>query len=134
MADKPWYASYDPGVPHEVEIPAVTLPRLLDQSAERFGARPATIFMDRTLTWAELGHLAGRCAALLADLGVRPGDRVALLFPNVPHELIAYYGALRAGAVVVQINPLGTDQDMANCLRDSGAKVLICLLYTSPSP
>lgn len=126
-ANKPWQAWYDPGVPREVEIPAVTLPAMLDRSVERFGDRTATLFMERPLTFAGLGHAVGRCASLLADLGVRPGDRVALLFPNVPHEVIAYYGALRAGAVVVQINPLGTGQDMANCLKDSGAKVLIAL-------
>ncbi len=127
MTEKPWLAAYDPGVPHEVAIPAVTLPVQLDRTAERFAERPAVRFMGRTRTFAELQAEVGRCAALLADLGVRPGDRVALLFPNVPHEVVAYYGALRIGAVVVQVNPLGTAQDMANCLRDSGAKVLVAL-------
>jgi len=127
MTAKAWTAWYDPGVPSEVDIPAVTLPAMLDRSVERFGGRPATVFMGRTLTFAELGAEVGHCASLLAEGGVRRGDRVALLFPNVPHEVIAYYGALRAGAVVVQINPLGTDQDMANALKDSGAKVLIAL-------
>lgn len=127
LGERVWHRSYDAGVPSEIEVPELTLPAVLRRTAERHGRRAATIFMDRSATYGELARRAGMIARLLVDLGVRPGDRVALLFPNVPDEVAAYYGALQAGAVVVQINPLGTPVDMAGALKDSGSSVLIAL-------
>ncbi len=110
-----------------MDIPEVTLPQILRRTAGHFGTRDATVFMGRRLTYAELAREAAKVASLLQSLGVKPQDRVALLFPNVPDEVICYYGAMMAGAVVVQINPLGSEKDMANSLNDSGAKVLVAL-------
>lgn len=127
MDQRAWHRVYDPGVPRDIEVPAVTLPDLLRRTTEASPDRMAIIFRDVRWTYAELSRQAGKVAALLRDLGVKPDDRVALLFPNVPHEVACYYGALMAGAVVVQINPLGTAREMAHALKDSGATVLIAL-------
>jgi long-chain acyl-CoA synthetase len=124
---RPWTRWYDPDVPVEVDVPPVTLADSLRRTAERFPDRPAVIFMDRAWTYRELYARAARFAGALRAAGVAPGDRVALLFPNVPDEVVCYYGAFLAGAVVVQLNPLGTAKDMEDALADSGATVLVAL-------
>ncbi len=125
--DRPWLRHYEAGVPAEIVVPDGTLTDMLRTTARDHPDRDAVVCYGRTSTYAQLGVTAGRVAALLMQAGVRPGDRVALLFPNVPDVVSAYYGALWAGAVVVQLNPLGTDKDIAHALRDSGATVLIAL-------
>lgn len=127
IGERPWHRWYDEGVPRDIAVPGTTLPEQLRRTAERFASRPGTVFFDRPTTYSELFRLAASFAALLKSLGVKPSDRVALLFPNVPLEVACYYGAMLAGATVVQINPLGTEQDMAHALKDSGARVFVGL-------
>ncbi|MFI7744693.1 AMP-binding protein [Kocuria rhizosphaericola] len=79
------------------------LASLLVDTAARLPRRPAVVLDDTVLSYAELDDLSARAAALLRSAGVRPGDRVALIAPNVPHMPIAYYGILRAGSVVVPL-------------------------------
>ncbi|WTB27815.1 long-chain fatty acid--CoA ligase [Streptomyces virginiae] len=97
-------------------------------SAAAHGDRIAIRHETTTLTYAQLDDLTARTAALLQDRGVRPGDRVAVITPNVPHFPIAYYGILRAGAVVVPMNPLLKAPEIAFILRDAGARTVL----TSP--
>src|SRR5438128_6769053 len=133
--DRPWLAHYDPGVPHSLTYPAIALPQLLRDTASRLPDAVATLFggvvagrlLDAPLTYAELDRLADRFAAGLQALGVRKGDRVALLLPNCPQVVIAFYGALRAGAVVVPCNPLYTPRELHHQLEDSGAETLVGL-------
>jgi long-chain acyl-CoA synthetase len=124
---RPWHAHYAPGVPPEVEVPDKSLPDLLAATTARFGARPAMNFYGARLSYDRFSALAARFAAALAHLGVKKGDRVAIMLPNVPQCPIAYYGALSAGAVVVLANPLYQTEELAHQVADSGATVLIAL-------
>ncbi|XEG71861.1 AMP-binding protein [Pseudomonas sp. abacavir_1] len=87
---------------------------------------PALDFYGHSLAWAELDRLADRCAALLAELGVRPGERVAVFLPNCPQLHVAFYGILRAGAVYVPVSPLSKALELGYQLNDSGAETLLC--------
>jgi long-chain acyl-CoA synthetase len=114
-------------VPETLEVPALSLPGLLEESVRRWGTRDAIIHYGWHMTYAELWEQSGRCAAGFLRSGLKPGDRVGLYLPNCPAYLIAFFGALRAGLVVVQIAPLYIGQDLVQVLRDSepGAIVLL---------
>jgi long-chain acyl-CoA synthetase len=122
---RPWLKFYASGVPHEVDIPEVPLTQLLDDSARRFPRRAALAFFGRTISYRQLVDAADRFADALRGLGVHREDRVALIMPNCPQQVIAFYGILRRGAVVVQHNPLYTAAELRHQLSDSGAKVAI---------
>ena len=133
--ERPWLKHYDAGVPRALTYPRIPLQQLLTDTAARHPRAVATIFgavvagrlVEASLTYAELDRLADRFAAGLQSLGVRKGDRVALLLPNCPQFVIAFYGALRAGAVVVPCNPLYTAPELRGQLADSGAETLVAL-------
>ena len=100
------------------------LSSVLEQAAADHGKRPAVRMDGLVLSYFQLRDAACRLTSLLASLGIVPGDRVALMLPNVPAFPIAFYGALGAGAVVVPMNPLLKSREVAYCLGDSGARVL----------
>jgi long-chain acyl-CoA synthetase len=125
--ERPWTRYYDEGVPATVRYPDVPLQAFLDDTARRMPDAPGTIFFDATLTWGEVSALADRFAAGLQAMGVRKGDRVALILPNCPQYVIAFYGALRAGAVLVPCNPLYTSAELRHQLADAGATVVVVL-------
>ncbi|WP_447979537.1 long-chain-fatty-acid--CoA ligase [Candidatus Nitrospira bockiana] len=114
-------------VPTTCAYPDCTVPELLARSAARFPDSTALLFYGTRLTFAEFHHLARRFAVSLRRLGCRPGDRVAIMLPNIPQAVIGYYGALAAGAVVVQVNPLYLEREIETQLRDSGAETLLAL-------
>jgi long-chain acyl-CoA synthetase len=122
---RPWLRWYAPGVPKHVEIPDVPLTRLLDDAARRFPRRTALAFLGRTMTYRGVADAVERLAGALHELGVRKGDRVALILPNCPQNVIAFFAALRLGAVIVQHNPLYTPSELQHQLTDSGATVAI---------
>ncbi|HEY8414657.1 MAG TPA: AMP-binding protein, partial [Thermaerobacter sp.] len=122
---RPWLAYYPPGVPAHLEYPEVPLYELLAATARRYPELPALRFYTSRMTYKELWERVLRCAAAFAALGVRKGDRVALMLPNCPQYVIAYYGALRAGAIVAQVNPLYTSRELAYLLEDAGADTLV---------
>src|SRR6266496_5391639 len=101
------------------------LNRVLQRAAADHGERPAVRMDGLVLSYAQLWDAAGRMTSLLSSLGIVPGDRVAVMLPNVPAFPIAFYGALGAGAVVVPVNPLLKGREIAYYLRDSGATVLL---------
>jgi len=123
----PWLDSYPPGVPEHVEVPPANLARLLADAARAYPHAPALHFEGRTTSYAELADRAWRFAAALARLGVTRGSRVGLILPNCPQAVVALFGALRLGAVVVQNNPLYTERELERQLADAGVEVLICL-------
>jgi long-chain acyl-CoA synthetase len=125
LADRPWLAAYPAGVPADIAPPTAPLTALLDRAAERYGDRVALDFMSATTTYTELAEQVARAAEGLRRLGVRPGDRVALVLPNSPQHVVAFYAALRLGAVVVEHNPLYTADELAHQLADHGARVAI---------
>jgi long-chain acyl-CoA synthetase len=123
----PWLDSYPPGVPEHVEVPSINLARLLANAARDFPHAPALHFEGRTMSYAELAERAWRFAGTLASLGVTKGTRVGLILPNSPQAVVAFFGILRAGGVVVQNNPTYTERELEHQLGDSGVEVLVCL-------
>ncbi|MBB6098176.1 long-chain acyl-CoA synthetase [Deinobacterium chartae] len=126
-AEKPWFAHYEKGVPHHLEVPPVPLHRLLEASADRFPDRVAVEFLGKQTTFRELLDQVRRFATALQALGVRRGDRVAIMLPNSPQFLIAFYGASMAGAVAVNTSPLYVARELAHQMVDSEAETLIML-------
>ncbi|MCZ7572372.1 MAG: long-chain fatty acid--CoA ligase [Ardenticatenaceae bacterium] len=125
--EKPWTRFYDPGVPATLAYPAHPLHEYLSRSARKFPDHPALIFFDRTICYRELDEAATRFAAALQALGIRTGDRVSLYLPNTPQYVIAYFGILRAGGVVVPTNPQYVMRELEHQLRDSGARAIVTL-------
>jgi long-chain acyl-CoA synthetase len=123
----PWLDSYPPGVPEHVEVPSINLARLLADAARDFPHAPALHFEGRTTSYAELAERAWRFAGTLASLGVTRGTRVGLILPNSPQAVVAFFGILRVGGVVVQNNPTYTERELEHQLGDSGVEVLVCL-------
>lgn len=127
LAERPWLANYESDVPPTIDVPRLPITRLLNRAWRRFPGRPAVVFLDSTLTYRSLSAQAGRFANALQSLGVEKGTRVMLLLPNVPHLVIAYYGALRLGAIVVMGNPLADVAEVTRQAQHSGAEVLVTL-------
>jgi long-chain acyl-CoA synthetase len=131
--ERPWFRSYEPGVPREVAIPDATLPQLLDRTAARGPGKVAIrFFLDPrlpapSLTWGEVRERSLRFATALFQLGVRKGDRVAIMLPNCPEFVVAFHGALRIGAVPVNTNPMYVAREMGEQLEDSGSRTLVLL-------
>jgi long-chain acyl-CoA synthetase len=132
-ADRPWLAQYAPGVPHEIEVTDASLPDLLDASVARFGDQVALDFYGATTTYRDLGSQVARMANVLLALGVRRGDRVALVMPNCPQHVVAFYAVLRLGAVVVEHNPLYTREELQHPFDDHGAEVAIAWSKVVPT-
>lgn len=127
MTPRPWLAYYEKHVPEHVEYPDTTMPQVLQQTAADYGYRTAIIFKGARIKYGELNREVNRLAAALQELGVKPGDRVALHMPNCPQYVVGYYAVLRIGGIVVPCNPLYKAHEMTHQLRDSGAEVIITL-------
>jgi len=125
--DKPWLKKYEPQIPASLAYPDKTLSQILADTACRFPDRTATIFFKAKLTYRELDNLVSRCAAGLQRLGIKKGDRVAILIPNSPQYVMAYYAILRAGGIVVPCNPLYVARELQYQLQDSGARAIFTL-------
>ncbi|TME67874.1 MAG: long-chain fatty acid--CoA ligase, partial [Chloroflexi bacterium] len=127
VTGKPWTRHYDPDVPASLVYPSVPLQAMLDDAAENHPSSTATIFFTRKRSYRSISDAAWRFANGLRRLGVKTGDRVALVLPNSPQFVIAFYGALRAGAVVVPCNPLYTPPELQHQLADSGSTIVVTL-------
>ena len=123
----PWEKSYPPNVDWNAPLPKMALHRLLDNAVARFGERPAIDFMDRITTYRDLGEQANRVAEGLQKLGVGKGTKVGLLLPNCPAFVASYYGVLKAGGTVVNVNPLYAIEEIKSQIEDSEADVLVTL-------
>lgn len=121
----PWVKNYQPGVPAEIQLPTQSLVDMFEQSVAQAGAHPATEFFGRRTSYAELGNQVARAAEGLRRLGVKAGDRVALLLPNCPQHIVAFYAVLRLGAVVVEHNPLYTSRELRHQFENHQARVVI---------
>ena len=122
---RPWLSSYAEGVPSEIELPTGSLFDLVEASVSEFGDNIALEFFGATTTYAELGEQILRAAEGLRLLGVQKGDTVALVLPNCPQHVVAFYAVLRLGAIVVEHNPLYTPRELRHQFEDHGAKVAI---------
>ncbi len=133
---RPWLAHYDEGVPQHIDYLEASLPELFAASAKSHAGRVALRFMGRSVRYDELKRSATAVALRLRSLGVEPGDRVLIFFPNTPHFVVCYLGALECGAVAVPASPLDTTPELEHKIRDSGAKVVffLDLLYDRVEP
>lgn len=124
-ASRPWSTSYAEGVPLDIDAPSQTLPEMLAASVAAYGKKTALEFFGATTTYRELGDQVSRAAEGLRRLGVRAGDRVALILPNSPQHVVAFYAALRLGAIVIEHNPLYTPRELRHQFEDHGARFAI---------
>lgn len=124
--DKIWLKSYPPGVPAEISIDHIqSLVTLFEGACKKYADQVAYISMDREMTYGELDRLSRDFAGWLQSIGLKKGDRVALMMPNLLQYPVALFGTLRAGCVVVNVNPLYTPRELEHQLIDSGAKAIV---------
>jgi len=122
---RPWLTSYAEGVPHEIELPTGSLYDLVEESVKTYPDNVALEFFGATTTYGELGEQILRAAEGLRLLGVQKGDTVALVLPNCPQHIVAFYAVLRLGAIVVEHNPLYTPRELRHQFEDHGARFAI---------
>ncbi len=135
--EKPWLAHYENSVPETLDYPAIPLHQMLEDSAKQYPNLsaikmvlrylPLGLTIGAELSYTDVMDKVNRLATALYDLGVRKGDRVAVQLPNSPHTIIAFYAALKIGAIVVNTNPIYTPREMKHQFSDSGAETLILL-------
>jgi long-chain acyl-CoA synthetase len=125
LDSRPWLDSYAEDVPADIGEPTQTLPEMMSASVKAFGKRPALEFFGAVTSYRDLGEQIERAAEGLRRLGVGNGDRVALVLPNCPQHVVAFYATLRLGAIVVEHNPLYTPRELRHQFEDHGARVAI---------
>ncbi|MGV3573419.1 MAG: long-chain-fatty-acid--CoA ligase [Ramlibacter sp.] len=128
MTDRPWLSAYPAGVPADIDTAQYgSLVQLMEESFTKYAARPAYSFMGKEVTFGETDSLSRAFAAYLQGLGLAKGDRVAIMMPNVPQYPVAVAAILRAGFVVVNVNPLYTPRELEHQLKDSGSKAIVII-------
>ena len=127
MEERIWHKAYAPEVPPSIDYEDITLHDALERSASKYPEVTALIMMGKKISYRELNDLVNRFAGALTDLGIRKGDKVALILPNMPQTVIATYAIFRIGAVVVMNNPLYTERELTHQLGDSDSKLCICM-------
>ncbi|MEO7402193.1 MAG: AMP-binding protein, partial [Burkholderiales bacterium] len=126
--EKIWLKSYPAGVPHEISWNEyASLGDLVQACMKKYADRPAYHCMGKTITFAELNQMSSQFGAWLQSRGLKKGDRVALMMPNILQYPVALFGILRAGLVVVNVNPLYTPRELEHQLKDSGAETIVIL-------
>lgn len=128
MDNRPWLSAYPEGVPADID-PAqyASLVQLMEESFQKYAARAAYVFMGKEVSFGETDSLSRAFAAYLQGLGLTKGDRVAIMMPNVPQYPVAVAAILRAGFVVVNVNPLYTPRELEHQLKDSGSKAIVII-------
>ncbi|MFC7365523.1 MULTISPECIES: long-chain-fatty-acid--CoA ligase [Bhargavaea] len=127
MTEKPWLKNYPEGIPPTLDYPEEPLQDGLTRSASKYPEKTAIHFLGRQVIYQELYESALKFGNYLKSLGIGRGDRVAIMLPNCPQNVIAFYGILYAGGVVVQTNPLYTEKELAYQMKDSGARAILTL-------
>ena len=124
---KPWLANYEKGVPEHLDYEEICLPDILERSASRFPENLALLFQGYKVTFRQLNEMVNRFTACLYEFGLKKGDSVAILLPNVIPCVVAYYATLKIGGITVMNNPLYSDRELKHQFNDSGSKILITL-------
>ena len=127
MNDKPWIKNYDKGVPTTIEYPKGPVFQFLEQIAQKYPDRACTIFKGAVISYKEMNAITDRIAGALAAMGVKKGDRVGIFMPNTPQFVMAYFGILKAGGVVVATNPLYTPPEIEYQVNDSGVEIMFVM-------
>ena len=126
--NRPWLGAYPKGVPADINVSEYpSLVHLMDDSFQRYAERPAYSFLGKSFSYAQVEAQSRHLGAYFQSLGLAPGDRIAIMMPNVPQYPIAVAAILRAGFVVVNVNPLYTARELQHQLRDSGAKAIVII-------
>ena len=126
-ASKPWLKSYDKGVPAKINYEEICMPDILERSAAKNANSMALNFQGFTVSYKTLKEMVDRFATCLTDFGIKKGDSVAIILPNMIPCVVAYYATLKLGAIVVLNNPTYTDRELEHQLKDSGSKILITI-------
>lgn len=127
-ADRPWLSSYSPGVPADIDPSQyASLVQLMEESFQKYASRPAYSFMGKEVSYGETDAMSRAFAAYLQGLGLEKGDRVAIMMPNVPQYPVVVAAILRAGLVVVNVNPLYTPRELEHQMKDSGSKAIVII-------
>ena len=132
--NKPWFALYDKGVPYSCIYPPLSIKQMFNSCAERNPERDYLIVGDTRLPYGLVNMMARKTANALTQLGVKKGDRVALMSPNVPQYVIAFEACAKIGAIVVQVNPLAAGPEVDHYIRDSGAETIIVMAAFAKGP
>ena len=127
IKNKPWLAHYDEGVPFDIDIPEISLVDLFKSAVHEFGDRACTIFGSETRTYQQIDHDSDSFARFLLDKGLKNGDRVGVLLPNMTEFVISYYGILKAGGVVMALNPAYRLPEIEGLALESGIRLLVLL-------
>ncbi len=125
--EKAWIKNYDKGVPTTIDYPQAPLFHFLEEAAKKYPEKACTIFKGASISFKEMDEITDALAGALADLGVKKGDRVGIFMPNTPQFVMAYYGILKAGGVVVASNPLYTASEIAHQAKDAGIEVMFVM-------
>ena len=125
--DKPWIKSYQKGVPEKINYEEICMPDFMERTVAKFPKNDALIFMGYKLNFVQFKDMVDRFATCLTDFGIKKGDAVAILLPNVIPCVVAYYAILKIGAITVMNNPLYSDRELEHQFNDSGSKVLVTL-------
>src|SRR5512141_145325 len=127
MNNRPWLAHYDKGVPSTLEYPKAPLFYFLDKAAANYPDRACTIFKGAVISYKEMNALTDHMAAAMVEMGVKKGDRVGIFMPNVPQFVIAYFGILKAGGVVVAVNPTYPPDEVVTPVNDANIEIMFTL-------
>lgn len=130
--EKPWYKSYAKDIPYTLDYEKTTMPQALSRTAAEFPDKTALIFIDAKISYKKLNDMVNRFANALIGMGVKPGDKVSMLMPNMPQLVAATYGAWKAGAVVVMNNPLYMDKELEYQFNNSESSILVTIDLLGP--
>jgi long-chain acyl-CoA synthetase len=123
----PWYNCWPTGVPKQIDYPKVPLHEILTKTAKAYPEKTAIAYGEREISYSQLEMFSNQFANALVKLAVEEGDRVAVFLPNIPQFIIAYFGTLKAGAVVTSINPMNREREVEYQLVDSSAETIVTL-------
>ncbi len=127
--ERPWLKNYVGNTPQDIKIPDGPLFAYVDRAVKEFPDNEALFYEGVRITYQELGEMIDKAAYGFSKMGVKKGDSVAIMLPNCPQFVIAYYGALKCGAIVTPVNPLAMPKELRICLQDTGAKTIVTLNF-----
>jgi len=130
--DRPWLKFYEPGVPHHLDYPRIPLYRILDDTVRDFPEVDAVIFQGKRIKYREVGEWVDNLASSLEQIGLKKGQRVAIMLPNCPQSIVAYYAILKAEGIVVNVNPMYVERELEFQLADAGVQAIVILRELLP--
>ncbi|WP_224773304.1 long-chain-fatty-acid--CoA ligase [Metabacillus idriensis] len=120
-----WLAKYPDHVRHDFDIPYISIPQMLDETVHKYGENEAISFYGKSISYQQIAGMVFAFTSALQKNGIQKGDRVAIMLPNCPQYVVAYFGALKAGAIITQVNPMLVERELDYILNDSGAETIV---------